>query len=318
LALASDAFVQQSVNYPIRTANSTAIIPISQHYDRHGDVVSHSSDIDHSMKAAIYDGAFVANLSQTSASLSPRCRTGNCTFPTYASLSVCSYCRDVSGLVGINSTDADGCVQLVLPNGLFLQDCPRKACYLALSAEHGLNTDELDAYQPSLVDVSMLLYDEYDVKNSRPDTVLRPFAYDCIFSVCVQTYNAEVSYGQSAERASETSYVDLVFDGTTRKATIPQSHLPHHSNLIFSISEKGYRGFVGFMSQVMDGTGGVPGDGTLQWSNDIVQAIYLNGAAQVPRTMANIAEAMTNTMRLNSGQLAMGTAMLLESYIHVR
>jgi hypothetical protein len=56
---------------------------------------------------------------------------------------------------------------------------------------------------------------------------------------------------------------------------------------------------------------------SLKWSNDIVQALYLDHAAQVPRTMANIAEAMTNTMRLNSGQQAMGTAMVLESYVHV-
>jgi hypothetical protein len=48
---------------------------------------------------------------------------------------------------------------------------------------------------------------------------------------------------------------------------------------------------------------------SLKWSNDIMQAIYLNGAAQVPCTMANIAEAMTHTMPLNSGQQAMETAM---------
>ncbi len=122
ISLYSDIFIQQSVSYPLRAVNSTisAGVPYASvlsnsamHYD--------TNEIAPELRLALYDGMFSRNLTSTSSSITPACPTGNCTFPAYASLAVCSQCRNVSSLV-INSTtqagDYDYQWNFTLPNGL--------------------------------------------------------------------------------------------------------------------------------------------------------------------------------------------------------
>lgn len=64
MALVSDAFGQQSVRYPLRKANNTATVPISQYYDRYGAGGAYPRNIDRNIEqsmtaAAIYDGALI-------------------------------------------------------------------------------------------------------------------------------------------------------------------------------------------------------------------------------------------------------------------
>lgn len=49
-----------------------------------------------------------------------------------------------------------------------------------------------------------------------------------------------------------------------------------------------------------------------------MEAIFVNGASNVPQKMANIATNMMNNMRLKSGPVAIGTAVAFETYINVR
>lgn len=153
MALASDAFVQQSVTYPLRTINETASVPCSWSYDllgafwrsppsriiKNGSISIYEAErsiyeVEQSMKAAIYDAIYDAiyhhNASVTGAAVSANCPTGNCTFPDYASMAVCSRCRDVTTsiedvCIPVNTTGAwkpDCTMQATLPNGLTIRN----------------------------------------------------------------------------------------------------------------------------------------------------------------------------------------------------
>lgn len=89
MTLASDAFIQQSVSYPSRSAETSheATLPYAQSYTGSSGGVSrdhteYKLQIDPSMEAAIYDGALSTNVSQFSSSILPQCPTGNCSFPS--------------------------------------------------------------------------------------------------------------------------------------------------------------------------------------------------------------------------------------------
>ena len=338
MALASDAFVQQSVEYPLRKANvsGVATVPFSQWYDLVGEATAADVEPEQSMKAAFYDGAFIADISQTSASISPQCPTGNCTFPDYASLGICSQCRNVSSLIGNRCVNYDasyadpvgyntkGCInQTSLPNGLFLQKAKRTH-YIAISASgasHILNTDELDGYQTSLVNISILVLNtktpnQPDISGLQNATGV--LAYDCVLSLCAKTYNGRVSLGKFTEDVQNEYYIGNRYTAkNSPNTTIPQGHLPDGSNHTFGISFKAASGLTEIMSKQLNGTGGMASASQL-WTTDVINAIFVNGATNVNRTMINIATAMTNNMRRKSGTPVLGQALTPETYIHVR
>jgi hypothetical protein len=122
MALVSNAFIQQAVSYPTRAAVSSqlATIPYAQVYDINANNYSGSPILWPGMMAAIYDGALMSNLSQTSSSITPQCSTGNCSFPEFASLAICSRCADASHLLS-ETSETSGTFRS-LPNGLTIGD----------------------------------------------------------------------------------------------------------------------------------------------------------------------------------------------------
>ncbi len=64
MTLFSDAFEQQSVRYPLRKANNTVTVSISQYYDRYGASGAYPRNGDRNIEqsmtaAAIYDDALI-------------------------------------------------------------------------------------------------------------------------------------------------------------------------------------------------------------------------------------------------------------------
>lgn len=131
ISLGYDAFFQQSVSFPLAEADLSldwvdyiTTIPYAQLYR---DLNSNSTDLIR-LKAAIYDGAMCTNVSQTGVAITALCPTGNCTFPTWASLAMCSKCEDISSMLLQHcetpaGNDAGTCIQSVsLPNGLSLSN----------------------------------------------------------------------------------------------------------------------------------------------------------------------------------------------------
>lgn len=319
MALVSDAFVQQSVRYPLRRANNTATVPISQYYDRG----AYPGSIEQSMIAAIYDGALIANFSATSAAINPQCPTGNCTFPTHASLAVSSECLDVSTLIQdkcVNVLSEDCLTEAHLPNGLSLQNGENYKGIINMSSMLPLNTKKFDPYQHNVTGLTVILYDVISTASNAGwfiYNITEIFAYDCIFLFCAQTFDAVVSQGQFLQTVVQTYHTNYTDEGYAH-LTIPEGLIPNGSNLTFGASPRAWTVLHNWMRDNMNGTGISEHSSSDTWDNEIIRAVSQNGASRVPQTMANIATAITNNMRVDSGQEIQGTAIAMESYIHAR
>lgn len=184
---------------PLRnaTSNAAATLPISQDYAKLG-----GGDIDPSLKASIYDAALVANISHSSSAIAAQCPTGNCTFSDFASLAICSQCRNVTFL--FNETAQQRATQgnHCLPIGLCLDTSA--ANNLVLSSELPLNTNALNAYQPSLSYISLIFAEYHETPGDMgpPDF----FGFECIFALCTQLYHSHVVNGVLTEAVSHTFY----------------------------------------------------------------------------------------------------------------
>ena len=109
-----------------------ATLPYAQTYDMRAPTFGAEATLWPGMIAAIYDGASVTNLSRTSSSITPHRSTGNCVFPEFASLAICSQCANATHL--LNNTSQS---YVVLPNGFTCLD--EVPCFNASIALPSLN-----------------------------------------------------------------------------------------------------------------------------------------------------------------------------------
>ena len=356
IALASDASIQQSILYPSRIINETAYVPFSQSYDLVGinqgmRTSDYAYPVEQSMKAAIYDGIFYHNTSVTGAAVSANCPTGNCTFPEYASMAICSQCRDVTSSIKDVYVPVDhmevwdnvlhnSVMQATLPNGLtmhkpYLRNVTSIVStlkyiynYMNTSTNESLNEKTSTDFW-NLVNLTFLVanVDIQSLEGIDYDLMYRKtIAFDCDFYFCVQKYASEVSNGVFSEHilanftGNETSYRRHRGGwGKDWIVQVPQEHLPSVSNLTFSVDYRSADALLFYLNNLLKGNGSTDWDnGSLGFSSDVMEAIFLKGPANVPQTMANVATAMTNNLRMKSGTVAIGTAIALETYIYVR
>ncbi|ERF71653.1 hypothetical protein EPUS_00642 [Endocarpon pusillum Z07020] len=351
IALVSDAFIQQSVLYPSRTINETASVPFSQSYGLvstyRGRSQGYAYEVEQSMKAAIYNGIFYHNASVTGTGVSANCPTGNCTFPEYASLAMCSRCR------GVTSSIKDVCVpvdttrigdnvpnnctmQATLPNGLTMRNIYSEARknystynnYMNTSTNESLNEKTSTGFW-NLVNLTILIANLNTQSSDSSDYDLmyrNPTAFDCGFYFCVQKYWGKVSNGVFSEyilanfTGGETSYHRRKGGGGENWiVNVSKGHLPSASNLTFSVDDESANALLFYLGNLFKGNGSTNCDsGVPSFSSDVMEVIFLKGPSNVPQIMANVATAMTNNLRLKSETVAIGTAIVLETYIHVR
>jgi hypothetical protein len=137
-ALAFDPTVQQLVQHPTRTVvapNKTAIVSASELYRDYepgpvlscelsnllflvlcADISIKAKTAPLSMKAATYSG-LLSQYSPTDPNVI--CPSGDCIWPDYSSLAVCSACQDVTSSLQVNCTES---CEASLPGGAFLSD----------------------------------------------------------------------------------------------------------------------------------------------------------------------------------------------------
>ena len=336
IALASDASVQQSVLYPSRTINDTASVPFSQSYGLvgayRGSRSGYDYEVEQSMKAAIYNGIFYHNASVTGAAIPVNCPTGNCTFPEYASMAICSRCRNVTSsikdvCVPVDTTRAwdnvpNSCaMQATLPNGLTMHN----GSYINTSTNQPLNEETSTGFW-NLVNLTVLIA-YVDIQFSDFGNYYLNYrnatAFDCDFYFCVQKYASKVSNGIFSEHilanftGDETSYRRRKGGwGKDWVVKVPKGHLPSASNLTFSVDDRSADALLFYLGKLFKGNGS--GNLDSGFSSDVMEGIFLKGPSNVPQIMANVATTMTNNLRLKSRTVAVGTAIALETYIHVQ
>lgn len=223
--LAIGPFIQQVIvfeNHEVIAGNASH--PISHYYG----IFSETAGPDLGMLAAVYTGGL--NSQANDVSVTPSCSTGNCTWPNYASLAVCSACANLTAELresSLNFTVPNASNTFIqssfsLPNGFGLSGIfdnlyPTSDYPLSLmnatTTYSGDRTPAVDTMAfPNRGNVLMdgfLITKPPDVQTLFP--LGPPLAFECIVHFCVQTYHATVTNGIF----SETVIAELGLNGTT-------------------------------------------------------------------------------------------------------
>jgi len=338
LSLASDAFVQQSVSYPLRIdpqGDNTAGIPYAQSFDSYNTAPDGAPYASQPLMAAVYDGVFSKNLTRSTSSITPYCSTGNCTFPSYASLGVCSKCHNVTSSLRFTTepNPLGSIYNYTLPNGHSLISAETSIAYLNISASSGpstlpsnplhLNSDVLSAYQSAgtITNISVVT----GIDPSRPWTQT---AWDCVLSFCAKSYNATESLNFFDETLLEVFDelkstilpVDKPIYAETITFNVPSTHLTTigNRNRTFFIKTTALQALQDSLGETLVGKSEQNAVGQFEFSSGIAQGFYYNGVENVVMTVNNIADALTDAMRMSSGHYVQGSARVMKVHIHVQ
>ena len=259
------------------------------------------------MKAAIYDGVFAIG-DNADRNIQYTCPTGNCTWPEFSSLAVCSRCENITLLVEKSCNDT-GCYMLSLPNGPTLSGLGGQ-----INASVTNISSSLSAIQASVFKFSSLISKR--VKD--PDAA---FAIECAMWYCVQTYTASVDDSVISQKAlaswrndsaTLTQSSDLLYNISAFNISTATD------TTIFRVSHLAAEALNSFMSRTFTGSGGINNTGSA-FSSDTMQALY--NTNDYNARIDNLAISMSNNIRQQNDSVASpshGTAWKGETYVHVR
>lgn len=261
-----DPFLQQVVVYPSRLVSSEkpAVIVRSERYGaRSHEGLPLPSVVDLSMKAAIYNGVFAIG-NDADKNIQYSCSTGNCTWPEFSSLAVCSKCENITSLVEKACNDS-GCYMLSLPNGPTLSGLGGQ-----INASTTNISSSLNQIQASVFKFSSLI----SKRIKDPDDAL---AMECAMWYCVQTYQASVedaminqhilrSWRNDSATLGQPS--DLIYNVS---ASSPNTRL---NSTIFRVSHLAAEALNSFMSETFTGSGGINNTGSA-FSSDVIRTYTL-------------------------------------------
>lgn len=273
---------------------------------------------------AIYSGLFEQ---EPAALVSPYYATGNCTFPRYQSLGVCSKCADLTSEVVSNGTRCDTPL-------LEAQDCewriagrdnvrltPRLAAMFNSTA--GLDLLKLDGKDLAIIQNMTSIsapYEDSQTKGPQQRT-----AAECTLYFCINTYEGIVEAGQFSESVSYT----LSTTNTTKYSSADRNTLltpeicldPDPTKCNYIITTDTMVGLRLSIASLVEGAGTGRGIDKRLWSSDGIRAIYgENGTfSEIDYTFSSIAGALTKDMRFNicNGKVR-GDVWNNVSYIHIQ
>lgn len=295
------------------------------------------------MKAAVYNGLFSA--SDPMASLSVDCPTGNCTWPLYSTLAVCSSCVSMTEYMTrwcpeASHTEEDIC-GWKLPSGMTLD---------RNSSVFGM-TRKMPAISGSMPysNIMRLVFMGTEAQNGTSTTKTSqstPWALQCTFEYCVQTLNSSVLNGVLTEHVTSTSRNTSVLDIASALKTgsdLPVSikdaanttytvdmgaalALQQWFNTIFrngtaSRNKSGPESSNQAHSNILVNLTVGISSGETFFSTDIVQAFYwyyYEYPSGIDLLANSLAQSMSSHFRSSSGALPIkGTAFVQQSYVHV-
>ena len=220
LGFGLDPFVQQTVSVPLQSLNSTAPATIGRAqsfliFDRPNDLLSRVGSIPQpDVMGAIYSGLFAGyGSADQTLTMNANCPTGNCTFPTYQSLAVCSTCQDINHALVRNCSklmpsrkrmpviaDKSYCT-LSLPNGLHLNQTGDHGKSGAMASSGYLASVDQPTQGNVLFSFTRIM--------TRGPVNSTANATQCSLSWCIKQYDSTVTNGRLAE-TSETWYVTRI------------------------------------------------------------------------------------------------------------
>jgi hypothetical protein len=353
LALFSDASVQASATFPLRMSDiGEAWIPISTNYTVDAiqpPVIATVDGVDPSLKSALYSGVLDAHARTTSSILTPECSSGDCSFPPYASLGICSECRNVTSRMRQEPELSDDLSFYDDSTFHLLTDAGTDLVLVQNNSQHNGTTQQVIGLinmtsivgQPfrnlpittsiksnevmGLSDTSIITTPGFDFSQ-----VFR--AFQCSLYLCMKVYDGNVTGGKLLETISTvvstgwtSTYTEFDWVAASLNSTLRdgrQARVSVDASTLQSLTAYLGAGANGSPLLLLNNTGPLTGSGNdlpqQEWTNDIVQGIWANNAEDVTQTWENIADTMTANIRIQSGNKAVGTAHAPKPYIHVR
>ena len=309
LSLLFDPFLQQVVVYQIRQVPAeakSAIVRAEAYQARSENGPNLPAVVELSMKSAIYRGIFDIEDPQTE--ISHTCSTGNCTWPTFASLAICSKCVDLSPLIKKECNET-GCYKPFLPAGPALSGSGGQ-----LNCSMTNISTSLHEITASVVRFSCLV----DRDTNHPDTIS---AAECSMWYCVRSYDFSVIDGKPSQKIISSWRNDLAkpWQSTDLLYNPPASLInPAIDPSSFRVERMAAEAMNSFMAEKLRGGGNIANNSS-GFSSDIMQAIYTT--KNLTRMIERLAMSMTNNVRKqNSSESApvLGTTWKDETYIRVR
>lgn len=288
-------------------AEVTATIARAQNYEARNDGVPLPSVVDLSMKAAIYNGLFDIQ-DKAELGITHTCPSGNCTWPTFSTLAVCSRCVDITSYVE-KTCNQTGCYKLSLPNGPTLSGLGGQINSSLTSISPNLK----ETYA-SIVQFTSLIYKK---ANMSGDTL----ATECSIWYCVQNYTASVDGGTPSQQVLSSWRNDSArLSGSSDLYYDPPRSIINDPEMsgTFKVALLVARAMNSFMSEIFTGDGGINNSGS-GFSSDVMQALY--STDNVTLRIENLAISMTNNIREQNNSVsgpAKGTTWKSETYVHVR
>ena len=359
LTLASDSFVQQSVGYPllkVPQVHQAALVPYAQAYTSYldGTYGIANAEVTQPMMAAIYDGVFNSNLTRSASSIQATCPSGNCTYPAYASLAVCSHCTEVTSMLQYSETpNLLGTIYTWrLPNGHELVNAETAITQINMTGTSlgdgtdsiqtfPLNSKVLDTYQSigTLTNISIIAESDHpqEPKNNA-------VAIDCTLHFCAKSYQSSALLNIYDENVSITydkpRWTDFAADRSnhfveTAQFSVPSSVFPDvvHQSLLFKINISGAAIALQRALALLTGTVMNTSGAQQVFTTSVAQGFYYRGlqVSNMNNTVATIALALSNTIRQlrqqksagsdagsTPGLTARGTTWALLSHIEVQ
>lgn len=138
----------------------------------------------------IYGTASDASTSQQfSSGLNTQCATGNCTWASYSSLGICSFCRDVGNQLRRSSEE-----EWSLPG----VNVSRQFQLTFSSMDPSVNWPLMKDYV--VIETMFVWWDPADEKN----LTIPPHAFDCLLHYCANSYSTKIINGNLSENTTSS------------------------------------------------------------------------------------------------------------------
>ena len=347
VAAAFEPFTQQAVAFPNRDVIvGQAFLPRASFYNISDGA---SSRYVAAANVAMYNNIVGLGTPAVDSTITATCPTGNCQWAEYTSIGVCSSCVDTTSHLKTtypNNTEEKGTCK---EHG-FTSKCPYSTAtpngLVSVAWEDGYTTAVLN--MTSFDQGAYLLngYTYTTMTNISMVAMLSPtnfVGYDCVIYGCAKKYTASVTNG----RLSETIVKTYWNQSLPQSPLVPSAHYPGLvANLttvilgtdLASAQDETFNfdyNALNAISTILQNTfgpsqteyvlGNIQSDGTFAYdpaqgetSNQVV-ALWMNGPQNFSKSIEQLAEGLTNYMRLASpSEQAVGTATGGQPYIHVR
>ena len=303
---------------------------------------------DFGMKAAIYKGIFT---SASPSDVTPDCATGNCTFPLFDTLAICSKCVNVTDhTTSSHGSPGEGSCGGSLPyiqtnhtyalpgsTNVHISSCTSDGDFVSgvamistADVSDSMSSNILGISNP-ITSLALLQFPGVNAEGYQGTySNATPLAWECSLYYCLNTYNVTVVNNNATTHLVSTYHSET---GTpipySSLEDTPDGILQRPPNSSVTSGNPTFRiqnGTVAALSQYMNYTlsGQLQTENTEvpygTFVNDVMQA--LNITADIAGLMDGLATSMTNYLRElgNSGSdsQAQGTAYSLMVHVHIR